>query len=375
VSDGVGFTSEVRLELASLPLPSQREARAELAGMLLASGNAIEAVRHAQEFAELRPGDLPLARLCDGETLRLDVPSSAVARRAIALVQRAIGLRPRLTAISTTARRHHGPAYRVTLPARAVREREAGRGPRDVRSAAGDEEGPDAETTALLRGAVLVGGSFSAPDRAVHLELSGIPDGIAPLLIAALGQVVPATRAIHDPSRRRVVLKSGDAVADVLAALGATRAFLTFDDRRLRRQLRGEANRLANADAANLGRIARSAGAQVDAIESAVDRGGWEVFAADVRGTALARLANPSASVSELAELLGVPRTTLHRRLQRIEEAARTVVAGPSARVGGGPSDSVEHRSPPGRSVPGAPADARAAAPEDPPRSAPQEDA
>jgi DNA-binding protein WhiA len=111
-------------------------------------------------------------------------------------------------------------------------------------------------------------------------------------------------------------VKSGDAVADLLAALGATRAFLTFDDRRLRRQLRGEANRLANADAANLARIARSAGAQVDAIERAVEREGWEVFDRDLRDVALARLANPSASVSELAELLGVPRTTLHRRLR-----------------------------------------------------------
>jgi DNA-binding protein WhiA len=269
VSEEGGFTSAVRQELASLPIPSEREARAELAGMLLL-GAAADGGR-VRGIAGRRPGDIPLGPLCEGDVLRLDVPSSAVARRGIGLVQRALGVRPRLTAVSTTARRPHGPAYRVTVPATTVRARDAGRGARPVRpTVAAEVEATDgdAETAALLRGAMLVGGSISAPDRPVHLELSGISPGVAPLLIAALGQVIPAARPVHDPGRRRLVLKSGDVVADLLAALGATRAFLTFDDRRLRRQLRGEANRLANADAANLTRIARSAGAQVEVPDS-----------------------------------------------------------------------------------------------------------
>jgi DNA-binding transcriptional regulator WhiA len=334
MSEESGFTSEVRLELASLPMPSEREARAELAGMLMVGSGAVVAGRYAHELAGLRPGDLPLARLCDDQVLRLDVPSSAVARRGIALVQRALGLRPGLTAISTTARRPHGPAYRVSVPATAVRAREAGRGARPAHSAGTVDGELDVEMTALLRGAILVGGSLSAPDRPVHLEVSGVNDRVAPLLIGALGQVLSDSRASHDSARRRIVLKSGDAVADLLAALGATRAFLTFDDRRLRRQLRGEANRLANADAANLTRIARSAGTQVDAIEVAVGRAGWDIFDAEGREAALARLANPSASLSELAELLGVPRTTLHRRLQRVQDIAGAVGTGPSDPIG-----------------------------------------
>ena len=342
MSEDGGFTSAVRMELASLPLPSEREARAEVAGMLLVGDRAAGLGGRVHELAGLRPGSLPLARLCDGDDLRIDAPSSTVARRCIALVQRALGLRPRLTAVSTPMGRPHGPRYRVTLPVESVRAREAGRGPRPAEADRMSPDEGDAETAALLRGAVLVGGSLSAPDRPVHVELSGVSEAVAPLLIAAVEQVIPGGRPHHDPARRRLVLKSGESVADLLAALGATRAFLTFDDRRLRRQLRGEANRLANADAANLARIARSAGSQIDAIEVAVGRDGWQVFDPDLREVALARLANPSASVTELAELLGVARATLHRRLQRVEEVARQVVAGPSAGVEGGPSDSVE---------------------------------
>lgn len=348
VSEEGGFTSAVRLELASLSIPSEREARAELAGMLLLGSAAPDDGGRARGLAGRRPGDIPLGPLCEGDVLRLDVPSSAVARRGIGLVQRSLGVRPRLTAVSTTSRRPHGPAYRVTVPAVAVRARDAGRGPQPARATGTvrtDGDDGDAETSALLRGAMLIGGSLSAPDRPVHLELSGISAGVAPLLIAALRQIIPTARPIHDPDRRRLVLKSGDVVADLLAALGATRAFLTFDDRRLRRQLRGEANRLANADAANLGRIARSAGAQIDAIEQAVGMDGWDVFAQDLREVALARIANPSASITELAELLDVPRATLHRRLRRVEEVARSVIPGPLPVVAEGASDSVHGTS------------------------------
>lgn len=144
-----GFTSAVRLELASLPVPSEREARAELAGMLLAVIEP-DAARDVAGLAGLRPGDLPLTPLCAGEGLRLDVPSSAVARRGLQLVQRALGVRPRLSAISTGARRPHGPAYRVALPLDVVRGREAGRGPRPATRAT--DEDHDVETAALLRG-------------------------------------------------------------------------------------------------------------------------------------------------------------------------------------------------------------------------------
>jgi len=331
VSEQDSFTSTVRLELASLPIPGEPEARAELAGMLLVGRpDADPDGRRLREFAGRRPGDLPLALLCEDGLLQLHVPSSAVARRGIGLVQRALGLRPRLTAVSTTARRPHGPAYRVSLPADVVRTREAARGPRPAEPVLpvepDGEERADTETVALLRGALLVGGSLSAPDRPVHLELSGVSAANAALLLAAIGQALPGSRPHHDAARHRIVIKSGEVVTDLLATLGATRAFLTFDDRRLRRQLRGEANRLANADAANLARIAGRAGAQVDAIERAVGDVGWDVFGAELREVALARLANPSASVSELAELMELPRATLHRRLRRVEDAAREAV-------------------------------------------------
>jgi cell division protein WhiA len=308
-----GFALTVRLELSGLPVPSEREARAELAGMLLVGGRDLaRAGWLGRDDRGVRPGDLPLSGLCADGHLAVVVTTSAVARRTIALLQRALGVRPTLTAISVPGRFAAAPAYRISLPAELVRARERVRGPAADADPVAEV---DSETVALLRGAFIAGGSLSNPERAVHLEVTPVAPAAAPLLIAAFQQVITGSAPRYDEVRGRLVIKSGAVVSDLLAALGATRAFLTFDDRRLRRQLRGEANRLANADAANLSRVAGRAGAQVDAIERTVAAYGWESFDDEHRTVALARLANPSASVSELAELLGLPRSTLHRRL------------------------------------------------------------
>ena len=63
----------------------------------------------------------------------------------------------------------------------------------------------------------------------------------------------------------RVVIRDGDAIAALLTRLGAHSSVLAWEDRRMRREVRASANRLANFDDANLRRSARAevaAGAQ-----------------------------------------------------------------------------------------------------------------
>jgi len=316
-----GFTGDVREELAGLPLASEREARAELLGLVLAAGAVGAAGALAAAGDGARPGDLPLGPLCTPDGLVVAVPSAPVARRAVALVQRALGVRP---ALSVRRRGRGGAEHRVVVPLDPVRRRDALPRGRPTPT----EDGADPETLALLRGVLLGGAAVSAPGRAPHLELGPLVPPAAALIVAALDQAI-GVRAGHDPGRRRVTLKSGRAIGDLLAAVGATRAFLAFDERRLRRELRADATRLANADAANVARSARRAGEEVAAIRAAVAAAGWEAFDPELRDVALARLTNPEASLRELVALLGVPRATLHRRLRRIEEVSRRAVGGP----------------------------------------------
>ncbi|MDP9407274.1 MAG: DNA-binding protein WhiA, partial [Actinomycetota bacterium] len=57
----------------------------------------------------------------------------------------------------------------------------------------------------------------------------------------------------------RVVVRDGDAIGALLARMGAHDSLLRWEERRVRREVRATANRLANFDDANLRRSARAA--------------------------------------------------------------------------------------------------------------------
>ena len=69
----------------------------------------------------------------------------------------------------------------------------------------------------------------------------------------------------------RVVVKDGDAIAALLTRIGAHSSVLAWEERRVRREVRATANRLANFDDANLRRSARAAVAAAARVTRALE--------------------------------------------------------------------------------------------------------
>lgn len=191
--------------------------------------------------------------------------------------------------------------------------------------------GPGA--AAYVRGAMMVAGSLSSPRRPPHLELR------APGMAAAQGLVglvarcgVPRARAA-DHDGWRVTAKSGEAIGALLARLGAHTAFLQWDGERLRRELRGTANRAANADRANVSRAVAASWRQVAAIERTMNSSRWGDLPEELRAVALARIASPEASLADLGALVDPPvgKSTVHRRLAALLAIAEELVSPPGS--------------------------------------------
>jgi DNA-binding protein WhiA len=89
---------------------------------------------------------------------------------------------------------------------------------------------------------------------------------------------------------------------------------------------RAEANRLANADHANLVRTSRAAHRQLAAIRSLQRDGALADLPERLREIAELRLRNPSLSLRELAGRCRPPVTkaAVHRRLTRLERLANS---------------------------------------------------
>lgn len=301
---GGSFTEVVRQELSRLPFGATGPVQQELAGLLRTSGSLT-----------LRGGS------STGPELSVVTRSGAVARRAHSLVVRGFGQRPELKVRAAGAVRNT-PRYAVVLGSASLAiGRELGVLDRNGHPIApGSRPLRGEERAAVLRGALLGGGSVTRPGRAPHLEIAVTDHGVADWLADLIGGIVGARPGCTEGPRTRLVLTSGERIGALLTAVGAVTAYLELEEGRLRRQLRGEANRLANADRANLRRTIDASSAQVAAVEAVIAAVGWDGLGEELREIALVRLANPEASLAELGSLLDPPvgKSAVHRRLHRL---------------------------------------------------------
>lgn len=117
-------------------------------------------------------------------------------------------------------------------------------------------------------------------------------------------------------------------VEDFLTLIGARHAALAIMEAKVEKQLRGEINRKVNCETANLIKITSASTKQISAIEKALAIGGIEIFPENLRQTVDLRVANPTASLAELAAKFDPPisKPGLSHRLGRIMEIAMHVI-------------------------------------------------
>ncbi len=187
--------------------------------------------------------------------------------------------------------------------------------------------------TAWLRGRFLSCGSLSLAGGRTHLEFVVPPDE-APALAAHLGEVgLPVSWRLRR-GRGVATWKSGEAVGTFLRRIGAAGALLELEARQVSRALRGDLNRVLNAESANLQRAVAAAGRQLDAIAVLDADGRLPSQPYVVRLVADARRETPEATLTELAERLELHRSTVQRALERIERLAEAEPAPPTTTAG-----------------------------------------
>jgi DNA-binding protein WhiA len=176
---------------------------------------------------------------------------------------------------------------------------------------------------AYLRGAMLAAGSVSAP-RHAHLELRTATREGADFL-AALARADGFQLAVKERRGHALAYsKAADTIADFLAFLGAHDAALRLGESAVIGATRARANRLANADHANLARVSRAADEQLRAIRRLEQQGRLEHLGQDLRELAELRRRHPTLSMRELAHRCAPPATkaAVQRRLAKLRQVA-----------------------------------------------------
>ncbi|HEX6989548.1 MAG TPA: DNA-binding protein WhiA, partial [Bacillota bacterium] len=144
------------------------------------------------------------------------------------------------------------------------------------------------------------------------------------------------------PRRRghAVYLKDGDHVVRFLTITGAHGAVLTYEDARIYREVRGQVNRLVNAETANLVKVIGAAVAQIRDIELIDREIGLEHLPPALREVARLRLAHRDLSLRDLGRQCSPPLTksAVAHRMRRLQELARRL-PGPGGRRSQRPRD------------------------------------
>lgn len=288
----MALTQQVKEELATVNVAKPRTRRVEVASMLrFAAGLHLVGGRLVVEAefdtgAAARRLRVAVAELFDYESELIVINSTGIRRSTRYLV--------RMVRDGQNLARQLGLIDGRGFPVRGLPPQLVGSG--------------IAEQVAIWRGAFLAHGSLTEPGRSMSMEITCPSSEAALALVGSARRLDVLAKAREVRGADRVQIRDGDAIAAMLTRMGAHEAVLTWEERRLRREVKASANRLANFDDANLRRSVRAAIAAGARVERALEILGDEV-PEHLRIAGELRLANKQASLEELGALHDPPLT------------------------------------------------------------------
>ena len=186
-------------------------------------------------------------------------------------------------------------------------------------------------TRAYLRGAFLGAGTMTSPEKSYHLEWKADDASLRQALGRALEKNGLPAQSYERAGTQVMYLKRAQQIADVLALMGASSAVLKLENVRIRREMRGDANRAANCDTHNADRTAEASARQLEAIRALALTRGLKSLPPRLEQLARLRLDDPEMSIAELGQLLSPPigKSGISHRMARLMALAEPLLQDP----------------------------------------------
>ena len=180
---------------------------------------------------------------------------------------------------------------------------------------------------AYLRGASLGGGSVNRPEASYHLEFSTGNYAFGQLLYQLLKRMAFPVGFTDRKDSYIVYLKEGDAIVELLGMLEADKAVEAFELARNMKEVREQVNRLVNCETANLQKAVDAAGRQLADIRLLQAAGQLDGLSIGLCEAAAGRMAQPEASLQELAAVLHISKPGLNHRMRKLHALAEQLRA------------------------------------------------
>ncbi len=172
----------------------------------------------------------------------------------------------------------------------------------------------------FLRGAFLAGGSLTDPEKSYHLELATAHYNVSRETFSILLELSFAPKDADRAGNHIIYFKQSETIEDFLTLLGAPLSAMDIMSAKVEKDMRNAVNRRVNCDSANADKIVLAAQEQLEAIRRLERSFGLEELPEKLQEAALLRIANPEASLSDLAALAMPPvsKSCLSHRLKKL---------------------------------------------------------
>ena len=176
---------------------------------------------------------------------------------------------------------------------------------------------------AFLAGAMLSCSNISDPRKDYHLEFVLAGEQTTLFLMQVLDSLSLNFKRTTRRGQQIVYCKDSKSIEELLTMVGATGAMMDVVNVKIYKDMRNKVNRVTDSETSNIEKTVRAATAQAADIRYLKQVGLFDTMEPALKQTGEARLQNPDMSLRELGELLGVSRSGINHRLQKISQLAK----------------------------------------------------
>lgn len=304
----MSFTSEIKEELCRVPPVCSHCDRVLLAALVRAEGSLL----------------LSGAGHC---RIEIATDSPSVARTIVRLTH---GIYQLFT--ESTVRRsvlHKTPNYLIQVPdqeglMRALHDM-------GIMNKTGLVAGIDASlvekrccAAAYLRGIFMGSGFVSSPRGDFHFEMSIENEELAHAVSSLMNERGIPARVMQRRKSFVVYLKSGTAISEFLALVGAHQCALAMENERVIKSVRNDVNRRVNAEIANQQKATDASMQQIMHIHAVLEANSIDTLPPGLQEFIRLRVSHPDLTLKELGEMANPPlsKSAIYHRVRRIEQLA-----------------------------------------------------
>jgi DNA-binding protein WhiA len=174
----------------------------------------------------------------------------------------------------------------------------------------------------FVRGAFLICGNITNPEKEYHLEFNISRMKLASEFLSVLNEINLNMKTLVRNNTQLVYCKESETIEDCLGKIGATKSFFFLMETKAMKQVKNKINRRTNFEAANLSRTIEAGMAQIELIEHILSKIKLTDMTEDLAELCTLRLENPEASIDELGKMMSTPlsRSAVSRRLKKLKD-------------------------------------------------------